>query len=1053
MKIAHIADVHIRLKDRHDEYRQVFTRLYNDLMDQRVDAIVLAGDIVHSKITMSPELVVLLSEFIASLANIAPVRIIVGNHDMNVSNRERLDALSPIVDPLVEFDYGVLYMKKTGYYKDPVFNIVWGVNSLLDSDSPSVRLTKEMKQNDLTYIALYHGPIAGCVLNGAYVFSEAATSIRAFENFDIVMLGDIHKRQFLNDEETAAYCGTLVQQNHGEELSKGYLIWDTETRKATFRQIENDYGYFTIVATDQVLPDVTLPKNCRLRVIWPVKPSTVLKSEVIKMNSFITNKYKPHSLQLLFKPDHQDSHFIKTDDSVVIAQEHLLQEFFGEGYDIAPIIELDKKINDEIVSTEHESFNGASWSLKRVRIHNFMSYAGPVEIDFSNLQGVIGLFGDNAAGKSVIIDAILYALFNKVTRDVKNENLVNTKIPDMFCNVELDIEINGVEYQISRTTTRLYRKDDTFINAKTAVTFKRKTDDGWENISDIQRTETEKVIRNAVGSYDDFIITALSSQDGSDEFLYQKSAQRSDNMLRFLGLEMFAKKHDCVKERLRTTDLHIKTMAGDQELEKHDVYTEELVGIKEECVLLEDEKLLHSERLKQLLDEITSTSEQINTSIPIEESVDVLENEVKLLTDSIKTMKETRNGIIIGHDVLLAKVKDIEDAYVVDNDKIIVLSKQVERADKIKSELSRLSRTLDLKKNSLTLLRRDIDSDNKCPVAYDPNHSTCPYLKGFVSKVDQTEKLIAEAMELKDEELKLREELEDLKFAYIALKEQSDIQQHTVTAMSKLEAMRRRKVDLDNKIEVKEVSLKLTKSKLNLAKKHAHDIAENERLRNVLASLKVARDVEQSKRDECVQRIISYAARIKYLEEKLADIETKMQKMLELERNRSLYTDYCMAMHRNGIPISILRNHLPEINYEINRILSDVVSFGVFLTLDPDSTSIDITMRGDGEVDDTRPAQMACGMEKRLINFAIRYALISISTLNKPSMWFIDEGFGVLDANNMYMMRTFFDNVQDIFTNIVIITHIDAMKDVANHVITVDKKDGISRVSIPTKNI
>lgn len=1053
MKIAHIADVHIRLKDRHEEYRQVFSRLYDDLKEQQVDAIVLAGDIVHSKITMSPELIVLLREFIESLANIAPVRIIVGNHDMNVSNRERLDALTPLVSPLEEYGHGVVYMKHTMLYRDPVLKIIWGVSSLFDPDTPPTRLTKELRRDGFTYIALHHGPIAGCVVNGAYVFSDAATSIRVFENFDIVMLGDIHKRQFLNDEETAAYCGTLVQQNHGEELAKGYLIWDTDTREATFRQLENDYGYFTIVATDQTLPDVTLPKNCRLRVIWPVKPSTVLKSEIIKMNAFINNKYKPHSLQLLFKPDHQDPHFVKGADSEELTQDQLLRDFFGADYDIEPLLELDKLVHDEITSAEHESFRGASWSLKKVRIHNFMSYGDHVEIDFGSLQGVIGLFGDNRAGKSVIIDAILYALFNKITRDVKNESLVNTKTDDPSCSVELDLEINGVEYQITRTTTRLYRKDETYINAKTAVTFKRMSAEGWENISDTQRTETEKVIRNAVGSYDDFVITALSSQDGSDEFLYQRAAQRSDNMLRFLGLEIFAKKHDCVKEKLRTTDLHIKMMMGDPDLEKREVYAEELAGIQSECTLLEEEKLGHSERLKSLLDEITTTSERINTTLPVEESTDVLEAEVKSLTESIATMTETRNGIVIGHDVLLAKVRDIEDTFVIDNDKIIALSQQAERADKIKTELTRLTRSLDLKKNSLTILRKDIETESKCPVSYDPNHVTCPYLKNVVNKVDQTEALISEATKLKETERTLRDELADLEFAYAALEEQTSIQRHTVKAMAKLDDMKRRKVELDGKIEVRGVSLKLVKSKLTLAKQYVDAITENERLRGILTQLKSSRDIEQTKRDDCVNRLIGYGSRAKHLEDRISDIDTKVARISELESNRSLYAAYCLAMHRNGIPISILRSHLPEINYEINRILSDVVSFGVYLVLDSESTSIDILMREDGEIDDTRPAALACGMEKRLINFAIRYALISISTLNKPSMWFIDEGFGVLDATNVYTMRSFFENVQDIFTNVIIITHIDTLKDVANHVITVEKKDGVSRVSAPTKNI
>ena len=166
-----------------------------------------------------------------------------------------------------------------------------------------------------------------------------------------------------------------------------------------------------------------------------------------------------------------------------------------------------------------------------------------------------------------------------------------------------------------------------------------------------------------------------------------------------------------------------------------------------------------------------------------------------------------------------------------------------------------------------------------------------------------------------------------------------------------------------------------------------------------------------------------------------------------------LYGVYCDAMHRTGLPVEILRSYIPTINYEINKILSDVVGFGLFFKIDDESTDIDIVMRYDLDGDDTRPATMASGMEKLLINFAIRYALISVSNLNKPNTWLIDEGFGVLDSENLYSMSKFFENVRGLFKNIIMITHIDSLKDIANWVITVEKKDGISKLNTPQKNI
>lgn len=96
-KIVHLADIHIRLFKRHDEYNECFQTLYNQLRQEDLtdSVIVVAGDIVHAKTDMSPEMVVMATEFLKTLADMAPTFIIAGNHDLNLSNMNRLDKLDP----------------------------------------------------------------------------------------------------------------------------------------------------------------------------------------------------------------------------------------------------------------------------------------------------------------------------------------------------------------------------------------------------------------------------------------------------------------------------------------------------------------------------------------------------------------------------------------------------------------------------------------------------------------------------------------------------------------------------------------------------------------------------------------------------------------------------------------------------------------------------------------------------------------------------------------------------------------------------------------------
>ena len=55
-KIYHIADVHVRNVKRHDEYQQVFKKLYTYIKQTKTkdSLIYVAGDIVHAKTDMSP---------------------------------------------------------------------------------------------------------------------------------------------------------------------------------------------------------------------------------------------------------------------------------------------------------------------------------------------------------------------------------------------------------------------------------------------------------------------------------------------------------------------------------------------------------------------------------------------------------------------------------------------------------------------------------------------------------------------------------------------------------------------------------------------------------------------------------------------------------------------------------------------------------------------------------------------------------------------------------------------------------------------------------------
>ena len=99
-RFAHISDTHIRNVKYQEEYKIVFKQLYESLEREQPDYIIHTGDIAHTKTQLSPEYFELCSDFLKNLADIAPTYIILGNHDGNLKNDNRQDAITPIIEAL-----------------------------------------------------------------------------------------------------------------------------------------------------------------------------------------------------------------------------------------------------------------------------------------------------------------------------------------------------------------------------------------------------------------------------------------------------------------------------------------------------------------------------------------------------------------------------------------------------------------------------------------------------------------------------------------------------------------------------------------------------------------------------------------------------------------------------------------------------------------------------------------------------------------------------------------------------------------------------------------
>jgi DNA repair exonuclease SbcCD nuclease subunit len=205
-KIVHCADIHIRTFRMHEEYKEQFELFINkatELLEdfEREEArIVIVGDLVHQKTTISNEQLMLSVWFLTELSKIAPVVIVAGNHDLLENNKDRMDSITPIVFAANAGGNDIQYHKESKCYLDE--NIVWCNYSIFDENTrPDIELARKDYGLDKTYIGLYHAPLVGATTDIGYEFDEHHTSLEHFEGNDMVLLGDIHKRNFFNHTE------------------------------------------------------------------------------------------------------------------------------------------------------------------------------------------------------------------------------------------------------------------------------------------------------------------------------------------------------------------------------------------------------------------------------------------------------------------------------------------------------------------------------------------------------------------------------------------------------------------------------------------------------------------------------------------------------------------------------------------------------------------------------------------------------------------------------------------------------------------------------------
>ena len=1033
--IHHISDIQIRNLKRHKEYQQVFEGLYKEVKKNPKNAIsYIGGDIAHSKTEMSPELVDMLSRLFKDLADICPLVIIAGNHDCNLNNLNRMDVLSPIVENLNHPN--LHYLKRTGVYTcGDTDLIVWDV---WDKEKDYIK-AKDVP-GDRKKVVLFHGTVDRSETDLGFKL-PSKVKMSMFKGYDLGLLGDIHKRQFLNDEETIAYCGSLVQQNHGEDIGKGYLLWDMETLKSKYIEIPNEYGYYTINIDNGKLPELPdLPKKPRVRIrVSNTKPAQlkrvmtqlqkkckIQESVITKVDGLSTEKIRDKKINIgdVSNPDYQYD----------LVREYLKNNYIVDDDTMIKIKDILTELNQVIPEADIQ--RNVHWKLKRFEFSNLFSYGEDNVVDFTKLNGMIGLFAPNASGKSALLDSLCFTLFDISSRTYKADNIINKAKTNLHCKV--NFEIDGQDYFIEKKGKKNLRTG----HVKVDIDFWT-IDDTDEKISlnGDQRRTTQNNIKKVIGNYEDFILTSMSSQNNNTVFIDKTQKERKELLSQFMGLKIFDTLYQQASDDIR----EVNTLLND--FKKAD-YDKELASITDDLLLLggkekdfkKDEKDLKKE-IKKIQNDIqvqTKRLKPVDNSLKSIEELEEQHNKLTTLSDNVKEKLaeyETeqfdyeRAVQEIENKILIYKQDGVEENY-------YKLEKLEEERDLFQVEIDKLKIEVRSKLDKIEKLGN---------LTYDEDCEHC-MSNPFTLDAIETKKNLEKDKTLAQEYVQKKQKMED------------EIQKHF-----KVRAFKKDLDELEGKLNEKQRYQDNITSNINITKEKQKNIttqfnlitSEMERAKsqeqNVVFNEQISQEIEHLENgltdldyqlDVVSDKLTKLHGEIQVLKTKENQINENINKVEELEDSHQAYQYLLEAIKRDGVPYDLISKSLPTVEGAVNDILAQIVDFSIIFNMDGKQIDTHIVY------DDDRvwPLELSSGMERFISSLAIRVGLMNVSNLPRSNFLAIDEGWGTMDSENLNSVAQLFQYLKTEFQFSLVVSHIETMRDFVDTLLEIKKVGGSSSV-------
>ena len=711
-------------------------------------------------------------------------------------------------------------------------------------------------------------------------------------------------------------------------------------------------------------------------------------------------------------------------------QQELMKQFISindiKDIDFEEILKIDSQINSLI---DYDSYDKSKkYTIKWVKWSNFLSYGPDNFFDFTKLNGLVLLNGEpaNKSGKSTFAyDLLHFLLFGKTnTNKAKTlSDLFNNYLPDTnSINVEGCINIDGDDYIIKRNLTRPTKgkKSKTVTNK---VEYYKLDENGNESIlpenneAGASTTITSKIIKDALGNESDFDLIISANAKDLDSLITLTETEKGRLLSRWIGLSVIEDKDIKAREKWNR-EISVGRYS--------DMYNS--VQLENEINTLCDENKQSEETIKTNLKKIEDCEKRIieynknrDALLLAKPTIDesLLKIDSTTLQNKINALVEYGTRQKANIDYVKQEIEKIGDITYSENDFNIA-----------NSEYNKLT-------SMIAVLKTEITNLKKMNIALSESEY-CPTCKRKLENIDNSEQ-INENNKLIEEKIKLG----------IQYKDRVEELEKVITDM------KQKRINLNTK---NQLELKLAAITTDIASKRVEYIEKSQLLKDINKNLdaitinsKLDADINvinaSISSEESVKKAIERANNLLNEEisknKEIISVRNGYLVKIKEERKQEKYWKlYLQMIGKDGISKMVLRNTLPIINNELNRLLGDVCDFNVEIVMN-EKNDIDFLLIRDDVV---TKLSAASGLEKTQASLALRVVLGNMSKLSRPPFILLDEVLGTVAKENYDDMKKLYDKIVTYYDFVLHICHIDLDWYNNGNIITVKKENNISHL-------